>query len=164
MAAPKLSTEQQQALREWCAAEYGGPLIKKWFKERDWPELSDATLTYYRQRFAPEIEAARAERRGAALNSGLALKEERIQRLKDHADELEAIKWLPDEKGRLWNEKAWRETLDDIAKEMGHRRQGVDLTLERELEAFLDRCKNNLSPEEYARLLALAAGGTTPGE
>lgn len=124
MAAPKLTSDQQQALREWFAAEYAGPLIKKWFSEREWPELSDAALTYYRKRYAPEIEAARAERRGAALNSGLALKEERVKRLADHADELEAIKWLPDDKGRLWNEKAWRETLDDIAKEMGHRRTG----------------------------------------
>ena len=155
MAAPKLETEQQTALLEWFAAEYGGPLIKKWFAERQWPALSDATLTYYRQKWAPEIEAARATRRGGATTSGLALKEERVKRLAEHADELEAIKWIPDEKGRLWNEKAWRETLDDISNEMGHRRTGVDIAT-KELEEFLDRAKHKLPAEQYAALLALA--------
>lgn len=52
------------------------------------------------------------------------MKEERIARLAEHADALEAIKWGPDDKGRMWNEKAWRETLEAIAAEMGHRKQG----------------------------------------
>lgn len=157
MAAPKLTTEQRDALRIWLAAEYSGPLINKWFKERGWPELDDSAFTYYRNKWADEIGLVRQERRSTAINSGLALKEERIKRLAEHADELEAIKWLPDEKtGRLWNEKAWRETLDDIAKEMGHRRQGVDIATQ-ELESFLDRAKRKLPTEQYAALLALAS-------
>lgn len=128
MAAPKLTAEQQHALRQWFAAEYGGPLIKKWFADREWPSLSDATLSYYREKWAGEISAARQERRASAINSGLALKEERVKRLTEHADELEAIKWVPDEKGRLWNEKAWRETLADIASELGHRKQTTEIT------------------------------------
>jgi hypothetical protein len=156
VAAPKLTTEQRTALLEWLAAEYTAPLIRKWFKEREWPELSDPAFSYYRERWASEIDAARSARRSAALTTGLALKEERVKRLAEHADELEAIKWEPDEKtGRLWNEKAWRETLDDIAKEMGHRRTGVDIATQ-ELEAFLDRAKNKLPAEQYAALLALA--------
>ena len=153
---PKLTNEQRDALRQWLAAEYSGPLINKWFKDREWPELSDAAFTYYRNQMAGAIEEARTQRRLSAINSGLALKEERVKRLAEHADELEAIKWVADEKtGRLWNEKAWRETLDDIAKEMGHRRQGIDLATQ-ELEAFLDRAKNKLPAEQYAALLALA--------
>ena len=155
MAAPKLTTEQQDALRQWLAAEYAAPLIKRWFKDRTWPDLTDAAITYYRNKWAGEIDATRAARRSSAINSGLALKEERVKRLAEHADELDAIKWLPDEKGRLWNEKAWRETLDDIAKEMGHRRTGVDIATQ-ELESFLDRAKNKLPAEQYAALLALA--------
>ena len=155
MSAPKLTKAQQGKLLEWLAAEYSSPLIRKWFKDRDWPDLSDAAFTYYRNQWSDDIEAARAERRSAAVNSGLALKEERVRRLAEHADELDAIKWLPDEKGRLWNEKAWRETLDDIAKEMGHRRTGVDIAT-KELEEFLDRAKNKLPAEQYAALLALA--------
>ncbi len=155
---PKLNNDQRDALRLWLAAEYSGPLIRKWFVEREWPELTDGALTYYRNQWQEDIAAARSERRAGAINSGLALKEERVKRLAEHADELEAIKWVPDEKtGRLWNEKAWRETLDDIAKEMGHRRQGIDLAT-KELEDFLDRAKNNLPAEQYAALLALATG------
>lgn len=138
----------------WLAAEYSAPLIRHWFKEREWPELVDSSISYYRSKWADEIAAAREARRSAATTTGLALKDERVRRLTDHADELEAIKWLPDDKGRMWNEKAWRETLDDIAREMGHRRQGVDVAVDQELEAALDRLKKRLSPEAYAEALA----------
>lgn len=145
MAAPKLTTEQKVLLLQLLAAEYSGQLIRKWFIDREWPGLSDATLSYYREKWASDIEAARVDRRGAALNSGLALKEERVKRLVDHADELEAIKWLPDDKGRLWNEKAWRETLDDIAKEMGHRKAGVELTGKNGGPIEIDDARNQLA-------------------
>lgn len=164
MAAPKLSKQQRLQLTKWIAADYSFDTITIWFKQREWPELTPAALTYYRKRDRATIDQLREARHAAALTTGLALKVERIQRLKEHADALDAIKWAAGENGRLWNEKAWRETLDDIAREMGHRRAGVDLTLEREIEAFLDRLKDNLSPEEYARIVALAAGGATPGE
>ena len=156
---PKLTTEQREVLLQWLAAEYSGPLIRRWFKDREWPEPTDPALSYYRRQWVNEIAEARSARRQSAINSGLALKEERVRRLAEHADELEAIKWLPDEKGRLWNEKAWRETLDDIAKEMGHRRQGVDVALEKELEQFLDRLRDNLPADAYAQVLALFARG-----
>lgn len=164
MAAPKLTEEQRTQLLEWVAADYSSDLIAGWFKDRKWPELTKQAVAYYRSRFKQRIAALRDERRAAALTSGLALKAERVQRLKEHADALDAIKWKADDKGRLWNEKAWRETLDDIARELGHRRQGVDLTLEREIEAFLDRLRDNLPPDIYARIIALAAGGATPRE
>lgn len=125
---PKLNPEQRDALLTWLAAEYSEPLIRKWFAERAWPALDPSALSYYRKKWAAEIAAARAARRDSALSQGLALREERVRRLVEHADELEAIKWDADEKtGRLWNEKAWRETLDDIAREMGHRRQTGDI-------------------------------------
>lgn len=160
---PKITQEQRNALLNWLAAEYSEPLIRKWFEEREWDPLSPSALTYYRRMWADEIETARTARRSQALTTGLALKEERIRRLAEHADELEAIKWKTDKRGRLWNEKAWRETLDDIAKELGHRRQGVDLAVvEQELERSLDKLKHNLSPEEYAHVLAALA--REPGE
>ena len=49
----------------------------------------------------------------------------------------------------------YRGALDDIAKEMGHRRTGIDLATQ-ELESFLDRAKHNLPADQYAALLALA--------
>jgi hypothetical protein len=161
---PKLTIEQKSALLEWLSAEYSGPLIRKWFKERDWPELTDPAFSYYRIQWADDIEAARKERRDSALNTGLARKEERVKRLVEHADELEAIKWLPDEKGRLWNEKAWRETLDDIAKEMGHRRTGVDVdVIDRERTDLLKQLKTSLPAEIYAQVAAALLAGDRTG-
>lgn len=165
MAAPKITKEQRAQLLEWVAADYSPTLIIEWFATRKWPEIGPSAISYYRKRYQAKIAQLRDERLAAALTSGLALKAERVERLKEHADKLDAIKWNAGENGRFWNEKAWRETLDDIAKEMGHRRQGVDLAvLEKELEAFLDRLQDNLTPEEYARIVALAAGGATSGE
>ena len=132
MAKPKLSQEQRAALLEWLAADYDWRLIREWFKEKGWPQISRAAATYYRTTYAIDIEQLRAARLESALNSGLALKEERIARLAAHADELEKIKWLPDKNGRLWNEKAWRETLSEIAAEMGHRKVPIELSWEEE--------------------------------
>lgn len=129
-----------------------------WFAAREWPEIGAPALSYYRKRFKGDIDVLRESRRMTALTTGLALKAERVERLKDHADRLEAIKWVPGKDGRLWNESAWREVLDDIAKEMGHRRAGVDLALEGELEALFDVLRDNLDPETYARVVALARG------
>ena len=155
MAAPKLNAEQKNQLLVWLAAEYSEPLIRRWFMANDWPILDPSAITYYRNRWADEIAAARAQRREAALNQGLALKAERVRRLAEHADELDALKWVPDENGRYSNEKAWRETLDDIAKEMGERRPDI----EGKLVEFLDQLQHVLSPKDYARALAYFASG-----
>lgn len=118
---PKLNADQRDQLLEWLAADYAWALIEQWFAEREWPAITRQTASYYRTRYCQAVEARAKARRDSALATGLALKEERVARLKAHADKLEAIKWEPDERGRLWNEKAWRETLDDIAKETGGR-------------------------------------------
>lgn len=140
MAQRKLTNTQRLQLLEWLAADYGGSLIAQWFQERGWPEISPPALTYYRKRYAPKLEQLREERYAAALTTGLAVKAERVQRLKEHADALEAIKWEEAENGRLWNEKAWRETLDDIAKELGHRRQ------------YASGLSVNLTPDDLSEL------------
>jgi hypothetical protein len=147
MAKPKLTSEQKETLLMWLAADYDSRLIALWFQEREWPELSRATLTYYRNTYGIEIEKVRAERKESALNTGLAVKEERVKRLVDHADALEAIKWIPDPKtGKLHNEKAWRETLADVAAEVGGRRQNMDITSGGE---------SLMSPEQIAAKVAV---------
>ena len=134
MASPKLTNEQREALLTWLAADYDTRLIRQWFKSREgWPEITHELVYYYRDKHREQIETLRRQRRAAAIMTGLALKEERIARLAEHADQLEAIKWVPDDKGKLNNEKAWRETLDDIAKEMGHRKQNVAVDLNADL-------------------------------
>lgn len=128
MAKPRLTKAQRLILLTWLAADYDWRLIIGWMEERQWSVPMRSAATYYRKKFSGQIEALRKERLDSALNTGLALKEERVARLKQHADALEKIKWEPDDKGRLWNEAAWRETLGEIAAEMGHRTKSVDIT------------------------------------
>lgn len=91
-----------------------------------YPLVGPSDLSYYRSHYKTDIERVRKERLDKALSSGLALKAERVRRLQEHADELELIKWKPDANGRLWNERAWRQTVEDIAIEMGERRPNKD--------------------------------------
>lgn len=134
-----LTPEQQSLLLEWLAADFPAVGIKRGFVERGWLAPSDRMLSYYRRDFAADLAALRAARRESALTSGLARKEERVAALVDHANALRSIVWITDDKGRLWNEKAWRETLDDIARELGERasrheisgRDGGPITFER---------------------------------
>lgn len=127
MAKNKLTSEQRSQLLSWLAADYDWKLIRQWFEEREWPALSYATITYYRHSRDMGIDRLREKRRNKALSTGLAVKEERVQRLKEHADKLEAIKWVADKNGKLNNEKAWRETLDEIASELGQRKVQVEV-------------------------------------
>lgn len=164
MAAPKLNEEQRKALLTWLSADYSEALIRKWFEKNRWEMIDPSALTYYRKKWSADIDSARTERHASAINSGLALKEERVKRLAAHADELEAIKWEPDDKGLFRNEKSWRETLDDIAKEMGHRRTGVDVDIiDKERAALLEQLRNNLSPEVYAQIAAALMAGISTG-
>ena len=123
MAAPKLTKAQKYELLRLIAADYSNRVIfSRLSKIAGFPVVGASALSYYRAQYAEEIEQTRKARLASALNRGLALKEERVIRLSEHADELELVKWEPGENGRYWNEKAWRETLDDIAQEMGDRR------------------------------------------
>lgn len=126
MAARKLNVEQQTVLFEYLVAGYQATLIQARFKDRGWPVIRRQSIQHYRDQCRDEIEAATRMRHESALNSGLALKEERVARLAEYADDMDAIKWVTDEKGRLWNGKEWREALDDIAKELGHRKASPD--------------------------------------
>lgn len=129
MAQAKLNGEQRAILLEWLAADYESALILQWAAELNWPRLTRQAIHYYRQSRGESVKRLRAERYTKALDAGLSQKAERVARLKRHADSLEAIKWVPDKNGRLWNEKAWRETLRDIAEEMGERRPNVNVEI-----------------------------------
>jgi hypothetical protein len=122
----KLTNEQKSALLEWIAADYDWRLIRGWFRDNGWPEITRANVSYYRKRYSSAANVVREERYREALGAGLAIKAERVKRLKKHADELESIKWEPDKNGRLWNEKAWRETLTQIAEELGQLKQQIE--------------------------------------
>jgi hypothetical protein len=124
----KLNSEQRAILLEWLAADYDTALILQWAADLGWPTITRQAIHYYRQSRGESVKRIREDRYSKALDAGLAQKAERIARLKRHADSLEAIKWVPDKNGRLWNEKAWRETLRDIAEEMGERKISVEMS------------------------------------
>lgn len=139
MAKKKLTNEQRETLLLWLAADYDFRLILGWFKEREWPTITKANISHYRKQYGIDIEQLRKERRDTALSSGLALKAERVKRLIENADALDAIKWVAGDNGRLYNEKAWRETLADIAAELGHRKQIHEVEVNDELRKALAR-------------------------
>lgn len=177
MAKKKLTNEQRDQILQWLAAGYATRVIQGKIEAQNaaepgspgaglapWPEITQQTMSYYRVTYGPTIEQLAADRHERALAQGLAAKAERIARLAALADELESILWQPDKNGRLWNIKAWRETLADIAAEMGHRRQGIDVTIERELDQLLTVLQENLDESTYARILAAIAGRQTAAE
>lgn len=125
---PRLDDRQKAMLLALLVAGDTGSAINAFFVGCGWGKLSASTLSHYRQLWAKEIAAAQAARVDEALTTGMALKAERVAALKLHAEQLYAIRWAADRNGRLWNERAWRQTLDDIAAELGERRpqRGTD--------------------------------------
>jgi hypothetical protein len=96
--------------------------IKAVFRSLGYVPPASSALAYYRERWRAQIDEARARRTENALTEGLALRAERVAKLKEHAAILDELRFVPDRNGRLWNERAWRQALDDIAAEMGERR------------------------------------------
>jgi hypothetical protein len=92
------------------------------FRSLGYAPPASSALAYYRERWRDMIDEARASRTERALTEGLALRSERVAKLKEHAEVLDALRFIPDKNGRLWNERAYRQTLADIAEEMGERR------------------------------------------
>ncbi len=119
MAAPVLDKGQREYLLELIAAQYDTPTIKYHFLRVHGIALTRENIHSYRKRHGVRISEIQSRRRDEALERGVANQAERIARLIEHADELDRIKWVPDDNGRLWNEKAWRECLQQVAKEKG---------------------------------------------
>ncbi|MDP9351668.1 MAG: hypothetical protein M3P51_09040 [Chloroflexota bacterium] len=135
MAAQKLSTTDRECLLELLASEYDTATVRHLMRQTEHdedgnpagPDITRQAIHTYRKRYSLRISELRAERRDAAIERGVANKAERVARLVQHADALERKKWEPDTKGRLWNEKAWRETLRQIAEEKGELKTRLDL-------------------------------------
>ncbi len=123
MAKSKLTAEQKLQLVQWLAADFTSDVIRYLANKKGWDleRFSNRVITYYRRKHEQKIIEAREQRHSDAMSTGLALKEERVAQLKEDAAHLEIIKWMPDNHGRLVNEKAWREVLEQIAEEVGDR-------------------------------------------
>lgn len=154
MAAPRLTVEQRVKLLELLAAGYSEPAIAALFELYGWKPPTAPLLHYYRRRHRERIRRVADEREVRAITSGLALRAERVAKLCEHADELEAIMWVPDPlTGRYHNAQAWRETLRDIAHEMGDRARNLDYVAERVTTEILDRIRPQVSPSAYRELV-----------
>lgn len=117
----RLSEDERSLLLKLLVAGQREGLILQAFEAMGLEPPASSTLNYYRQKYREEIREAQAARVERAMTEGLALKAERIAKLKEHAELLEAMRFIADRNGRLWNERAWRQTLADIAAEMGER-------------------------------------------
>jgi hypothetical protein len=118
----RLTPEERDLLLKLLVSGQREMLIMQVFASLGLKPPASSTIAYYREKYREEIREAQARRIEKATTEGLALRAERIARLKEHADLLEAMRFTADKNGRLWNERAWRQTLADIAEEMGERR------------------------------------------
>lgn len=173
----RLKKSQKEQLLAWISEGLQSDEINERAKVFDPPfTVSRQQVDGYRDRRALDIKAIQQAGEYDSLAAGLAVKAERVKRLQQLAALMERDLFG----GFLWTDQIkvigsgdaqqeveyeefntaevqqYRGTLDDIAKEMGHRRQGVDIAT-KELEEFLDRAKRKLPAEQYAAFLALAS-------
>jgi hypothetical protein len=119
---PRMPPDERDLLLKLLVAGFREGAINSVFRSLGYAPPASSALAYYRERWRDLIDEARARRTETALTEGLALRAERVAKLKEHAAILEEMRFTPDKNGRLWNERAWRQTLDDIAAKMGERR------------------------------------------
>jgi len=138
----RLNKNQKELLLEWIAAGLKPAEINERAAKCGEPfKVRRQQVDYYRKQCDVDIKALQAQAQFQALNTGLALKEERVQVLRDLAEKL--IKdlnkanhknlWVPGRYGNQFNKPeidAIRGLLDDIAKELGHRSIKTDVSVE----------------------------------
>lgn len=122
MAAPRLTNEQRLKVLTWIAAGYSSGVIREKCEKANIPGITDPALSYYRSRFRDRIKKIAEQRQDEALNMGLALKAERVARLKEYAEEIEDRRLDENNFGTPSWGPEYRATLEDIAKEKGERR------------------------------------------
>jgi hypothetical protein len=119
---PRMSPAERDLLLKLLVAGEREGAINAVFRSLGYVPPASSALAYYRERWRDLIDEARASRTERALTEGLALRAERVAKLKEHAEVLDVLRFVPDKNGRLWNERAYRQTLADISEEMGERR------------------------------------------
>lgn len=144
MAANRLTRAQRDYLLQLIAADYDVKIIRAKARAFAEPfEVSKRQLHYYRRRYAQEIERQRARRRSDAISKGLAIKEERIARLKEVAGQFEQRLALGLQgvqiKDAVKLTKEYRETLDQIAREMKIPPEGIEEAYLAAVDRVVDR-------------------------
>lgn len=145
----KLKKRQKEAVLKWIAAGLESDEINEQAAEFTPPfNVSRGQVQFYRRTRQIDIEAIKKGDEHKALNEGLALKTERIKKLKKLAILMErdlfgGLLWTEDVKGvgsgdiaqivefEEFNKSevdAYRGVLDDIAKELGERALRQEVT------------------------------------
>lgn len=79
----KLSEEQKEQIMEWIAIFPSNREILSLMERYDFPELASDTISYYRNKYGPQVEELAERFRVRALEKGWALKEARVALLND---------------------------------------------------------------------------------
>lgn len=150
----RLKKRQRLAVLQWVAEGLQSDEINERAAEFNPPfTIGRATITHYRKTRKTDIEAIIAQDEHEALSSGLAVRAERVKKLKALALRLERDLFTDTEDDYVWTDQvksigggenaevveyeefnkaeidAYRGLLDDIAKELGDRKTVADLTL-----------------------------------
>jgi hypothetical protein len=170
----RLKKTQKEAVLKWVAAGLQSDEINELAAEFDPPfQISPRMVSYYRDTRGVDIGALIKAGEEEALTQGLALKGERVRKLKQLAALMEkdlfgGFLWLDQVKGigsgdiaqivdyEEFNKgevDAYRGVLDDIAKELGHRVQRAELT-GKDGGPIETKVTNDYSPAEHARAIA----------
>ncbi len=126
-----LNQNQKNLVKAWVAAGLKDREIIQLAKEQVPPfHISQQNISKnYRKPVRKKVERLLERQEDSVLRSGLAVRENRIKRLMEY-EELarERMKMEKDPKGLSTLINQARGCLDDIAKEMGERREKIDVS------------------------------------
>jgi len=181
-----LRKKQKEALLQWIAEGLETDEINQ--RAANFKPVFDVTRTqvdYYRSTRKHDLEAIKSVGEFDALRTGLAIKSERVKSLQI----LAALMWKDLTGGFLWLDqvkglgsgefmqvidyeefnaaevKEYRGVLDDIAKELGHRKTVVELNwrdIAKQRGYDPDELYNDMVAAARRRLVESGSGGSVP--
>ena len=125
-----LTRDQKNLIQQWVASNYSNKEIIRMAAEHNPPfVVKGANLTKnYRKPVEKKIQRIQSEQEDSALRKGLAIRENRIRELEDlYQMAKDDVRNNKDGRVRTGMANVARGCLDDIAKEMGERREKVDV-------------------------------------
>ena len=149
---------QRELLMQWIAEGLSSDEINKRAAQCTEPfKVTRQQVNYYKQQYAPDIKEIMQDAKFQALNTGLALRDVRVDKLRQlaailEADLLNGKVWLDQKKGvgsgpiaeiykyREFNKgevESYRGLLDDIAREIGDRSIKADITANQDGEFII---------------------------
>lgn len=125
-----LSINQKDFLLASLIAGRTTATIRRYYLARFKVDIEPKTVRRFKNRNISAVLEGRTERYRGVKKEGLAMAEERILQLAANAELIQARIMSQANNGdpiSLKHLREYRETLDDIAQEVGHRRRGLDV-------------------------------------